>query len=158
MSAIREGSEHPPSGAALERSKGKTGLQKEDSIPAIIGVTLFIKGDIDASEDLTIDGRVEGHIQVGEHALTISPGARVHADVNARTVVVLGDFVGNIIASGKAEIGDTGSIVGDISAPRIAISDGARLKGTIDMVSLKSVPVSSSAPHGELTKITPVGR
>jgi len=133
-------------------------LQNKNSIPAIIGATLFIKGDIDASEDLTIDGHVEGHIQVGEHALRIGPGARVHADVDARTVVVLGEFTGNINASGKAEIGDTGTVVGDISAPRIAISDGARLKGTIDMVTPKSGPVSSSGLQKELAQVTPEGR
>jgi len=158
MSRIKEGGEQLPSGAPPDRSEEKIGLQNKHSIPAIIGVTLFIKGDIDASEDLTIDGRVEGHIRVGEHALTIGPGARVHADANARTVVVLGDFTGNIIASGKAEIGDTGTVVGDISAPRIAISDGARLKGTIDMVSPKSGPVSKSAVQGKLAQLTPEGR
>ena len=158
MSKIMEGRERLPSETPPGRSEEKIRLRSEDSIPAIIGVTLFIKGDIDASEDLTIDGRVEGHIRVGEHALTIGPGAKVHADVNARTVVVLGDVTGNIIASGRAEIGDTGNVVGDISAPRIAISDGARLKGTIDMVSPKSRPVSSSASQGELAKLTPEGR
>ena len=133
-------------------------MQNKDSVPAIIGATLFIKGDIDASEDLTIDGQVEGHIQVGEHALRIGPGAKVHADVDAKTVMVLGDFTGNINASAKAEIGDTGTVVGDISAPRIAISDGARLKGTIDMVTPKSRPVDSSALPKEPAQMTHEGR
>ncbi len=98
-----------------------------------IGKSVLIKGDLSGSEDLTIEGRVEGKIELREHVLTIGPHGRIEAQVFAKVVVVLGEVVGNIEASDKVTIRDSGLVEGDVVAPRVAIAEGARFRGKIDM-------------------------
>jgi len=100
-----------------------------------IGSSMHITGELTGSEDLTIDGTVEGKIRLKGHQLTIGEKGRVSADIrDASKVVVLGEMIGNIVAVERVEIAATGTMQGDISAPRIVLADGARFKGTIDMV------------------------
>ncbi len=98
-----------------------------------IGKSVLIKGDLSGSEDLTIEGRVEGKIELRQHVLTIGPNGRIKAQVFAKVVVVLGEVVGNVEASDKVAIRDSGMVEGDIVAPRVAIAEGARFRGKIDM-------------------------
>ena len=98
-----------------------------------IGKSVVIKGDLSGTEDLTIEGQVEGKIEIKQHALTIGPHGRIRAQVFAKAVVVLGEIVGNIKATEKVVIRDTGAVEGDIVAPRVAIAEGARFRGKIDM-------------------------
>lgn len=98
-----------------------------------IGQSVQIKGELTGNEDLTIDGMVDGKIVVKDHNLTIGANGRINAEVHGKTVVVVGQIVGNITADDKVEIAPTGSVQGDIKAPRVAISDGARFRGAIDM-------------------------
>jgi cytoskeletal protein CcmA (bactofilin family) len=106
--------------------------QDERRQVAWVGKSVIFKGDLTSSEDMTIDGRVEGSIELRDHALTIGPDADIRAKVNARTVVVLGSITGTITARERVEIRDTGSVIGDIVSPRIAMVDGAILKGRVD--------------------------
>jgi cytoskeletal protein CcmA (bactofilin family) len=105
-----------------------------------IGKSVVIKGELNGSEDLTIEGHVEGTIQLREHVLTIGPNGRIKAQVFAKSVVVLGEVIGNVTASDKVDIRDNGSVDGDIVAPRVAISEGAHFRGSVDM-QRKSAPV-----------------
>ncbi len=98
-----------------------------------IGKSVIIKGDLTGSEDLTIEGQVEGKIELRQNILTIGANSKIKAQVFAKTVVVLGEVQGNITATERVEIRDKGSVDGDLSAPRIAIADGAHFRGSIDM-------------------------
>jgi len=98
-----------------------------------IGKSVVIKGELNGSEDLTIEGHVEGTIQLREHVLTIGPNGRIKAQVFAKCVIVLGEVTGNVTASEKVDIRDNGSVDGDIVAPRVAIAEGAHFRGSVDM-------------------------
>jgi cytoskeletal protein CcmA (bactofilin family) len=98
-----------------------------------IGKSVVIKGELNGSEDLTIEGHVEGTIQLKDHVLTIGPNGRIKAQVFAKSVIVLGEVTGNVTASDKVDIRDNGSVDGDIVAPRVAIAEGAHFRGSVDM-------------------------
>src|ERR1700730_754590 len=98
-----------------------------------IGKSVVIKGELNGSEDLTIEGHVEGTIQLKEHVLTIGPNGKIKAQVFAKAVIVLGEVVGNVTASEKVDIRDNGSVDGDIISPRVAIAEGAHFRGSVDM-------------------------
>lgn len=101
---------------------------------AKIGQSLFIKGEVTGSEDLTVEGRVEGKIDLVDHNLTIGPNGRVKAHIHAKNITIVGEVVGDVAADEKVDLTDTANLVGDIRAPRIAVSDGAKFKGSVDMV------------------------
>jgi cytoskeletal protein CcmA (bactofilin family) len=98
-----------------------------------IGKSVVIKGELNGSEDLTIEGYVEGTIQLKEHVLTIGPNGRIKAQVFAKSVIVLGEVTGNVTATDKVDIRDNGSVDGDIVSPRVAIAEGAHFRGAVDM-------------------------
>ena len=94
---------------------------------------MVIRGELSGSEDLYIDGQVEGTIELREHNLTVGPNGRVNANVNAKEVIVQGAVKGNIRAVDRVEIRKSGSVAGDLVAARIVIEDGAFFKGSIDI-------------------------
>lgn len=98
-----------------------------------IGKSVIIKGELNGSEDLTIEGAVEGKIELRQNILTIGPNGKIKAQVFAKSVVILGEVTGNVTASEKVDIRDNGSVDGDIAAPRVAIAEGAHFRGSIDM-------------------------
>jgi cytoskeletal protein CcmA (bactofilin family) len=98
-----------------------------------IGKSVIIKGELSGSEDLTIEGQVEGRIDLKENVLTIGPNGKIKAEIFAKAVVVLGEVTGNVTASEKVDIRDNGSVDGDIASPRVAIAEGAHFRGSVDM-------------------------
>jgi cytoskeletal protein CcmA (bactofilin family) len=98
-----------------------------------IGKSVVIKGELSGSEDLTIEGHVEGRIDLKDNVLTIGPNGKIKAEVFAKAVVVLGEVTGNVTASEKVDIRDNGSVDGDIASPRVAIAEGAHFRGSVDM-------------------------
>src|ERR1039457_6095278 len=100
---------------------------------AIIGKSVIIKGQIFGREDLTIDGEVEGTVELQEHRLTVGPNGKVLASIKAREIVVLGTIHGNVETTDKIDIRKEAKLVGDIKTSRIVIEDGAYFKGTIDL-------------------------
>jgi cytoskeletal protein CcmA (bactofilin family) len=98
-----------------------------------IGKSVVIKGELNGSEDLTIEGHVEGKIELKDHVLTIGPNGKIKAQVLAKSVIVLGEVNGNVTATEKVDIRDGGSVDGDIISPRVAIAEGAHFRGTVDM-------------------------
>ena len=98
-----------------------------------IGKSVIIKGELSGSEDLTIEGHVEGRIDLKDNVLTIGPNGKIKAEVFAKSVVVLGEVTGNVTASEKVDIRDNGSVDGDIASPRVAIAEGAHFRGSVDM-------------------------
>ncbi len=98
-----------------------------------IGRSVTIDGDLTSDEDLLIDGQVHGHIHLRNAELTIGTGARIDADVRGTRITILGTVRGNISASERIELGPAADVTGSLSANRIAIDDGARFNGRIDM-------------------------
>src|SRR6185503_19964901 len=84
-------------------------------------------------EDLTIEGQVEGKIELRQNVLTIGPNGRIKAQMFAKAVIVLGEVTGNVTATEKVDIRDNGSVDGDIVSPRVAIAEGAHFRGSVDM-------------------------
>ena len=98
-----------------------------------IGKSVIIKGELSGSEDLTIEGQVEGKIELRQNVLTIGPNGKIKAQVFAKSIIVQGEVHGNVTATERVDIRDNGSVDGDLSAPRVAIADGAHFRGAIDM-------------------------
>ena len=137
--AVRPASQPPaapqppaPVAAAVSGPRPETSHQMEKDI-VNIGKSVVIKGELNGSEDLTIEGHVEGTIQLKENVLTIGANGRIKAQVFAKSVIVLGEVTGNVTASDKVDIRDNGSVDGDIIAPRVAIAEGAHFRGSVDM-------------------------
>ena len=112
-----------------------------------IGKSVVIKGELSGSEDLTIEGQVEGKIELKDHLLTIGPNGRIKAQVFAKTVIVLGEVNGNVSASEKVEIRDGGSVDGDIISPRVAIAEGAHFRCSVDMQRKGPQPAPKPQPQ-----------
>lgn len=96
------------------------------------GSSLVIKGELSGSEDLAIEGRVEGKVSLPEHVLTIGLGAHVSAEIVARVVIVHGAITGNITAFERVEIKATGRMNGDLVSPKVQMSDGATFSGRLE--------------------------
>jgi len=115
--------------------------------PAVIGKSVMIKGQIFSREDLTIDGEIDGSVELQEHRLTVGPHGKLQAGVKAREIIVLGAIHGNVEASDKIDIRKDAKLVGDIKTARIVIEDGAYFKGSIDIVRPEiSKPAAPVAP------------
>src|SRR3954470_13386686 len=100
---------------------------------AHIGKSVLIKGELSGSEDLYLDGEVEGNIFLKEHSLTVGPNGRVRANIQAKDVVVHGKVDGNVQGTDRVELKRSAVLSGDISTARIVIEDGAFFKGAIDI-------------------------
>ncbi len=100
---------------------------------ATIGKSVVVKGQLSGSEDLVVDGEVEGSISLRGQSLTVGPNGRVRANIEARNVILHGRVDGDIHATERVELRKTASLTGDISTARISIEDGAFFKGTIDI-------------------------
>ena len=98
-----------------------------------LGSSLHVKGDITGTEDLLIDGSVEGLINLDERKLTVGATAKLTADINARDVVVYGYVKGNVHAKGRVEIKKDGAVIGNLTTAQIMIEDGADFKGSIEI-------------------------
>ena len=118
-------------------------FQERDNVN--IGKSVVIKGELNGSEDLTIEGQVEGTIQLRDHVLTIGPNGKIKAQVFAKSVIVLGEITGNVTASEKVDIRDKGSVDGDIVSPRVAIAEGAHFRGSVDMQRKTAAATQSQA-------------
>ena len=116
-----------------------------DRASARLGSSLHVKGEITGSEDLLIDGSVEGLIQLDERKLTVGATAKVTADIIAREVVVYGTVKGNLRAKDRIEIKKDGSVNGDLTTSRIMIEDGAYFKGSIEIDKAAEKDTSHSA-------------
>jgi cytoskeletal protein CcmA (bactofilin family) len=144
------GSEPKP--AAPIQQPGASAVQPSDLRRQIerdvvnIGKSVVIKGELNGSEDLTVEGHVDGKIELKDHVLTIGPNGKIKAQVFAKAVIVLGEVTGNVTASEKVDIRDGGSVDGDIVSPRVAIAEGAHFRGSVDM---QRKAVAESKPQAQ---------
>ena len=100
---------------------------------ARIGKSVVICGEVKGSEDLIVDGRVEGTVSLSDSRLTIGPNAKVQADLSARDVLIQGQVHGNVVATGRVELRAGCSVEGDIRALRLAVEDNAVFRGKVDL-------------------------
>ncbi len=123
---------------------------EERRVVAWVGKSLLFRGDLIGLEDMTIDGRVEGTIELRENALTIGPDATVQADITAKSVTVYGTVVGTIVATETISIGETGSVEGNITSRRVSMAEGAVVKGQITAGGNRP---AATAPAAELKAV-----
>ncbi len=139
-----------PAAAAPSASEPRAHLGRD---MVNIGKSVVIKGELSGSEDLTIEGHVEGRIDLKDNVLTIGPNGKIKAEVFAKSVVVLGEVTGNVTASEKVDIRDNGSVDGDIASPRVAIAEGAHFRGSVDMQragqKAQQQPKPATPPQGQ---------
>jgi cytoskeletal protein CcmA (bactofilin family) len=123
-----------------------------------IGKSVIIKGELTGSEDLTIEGTVEGKIELRQNVLTIGPNGKIKAQVFAKSVIVQGEVHGNITATEKVDLRESGSVDGDVVAPRVAISEGAHFRGSIDMQKAGAKPgdIKPAVPDAKPAVAPPV--
>jgi len=125
---------------------------------ATIGQSIVFKGELTGDEDLEIEGHVDGVVQLANHQLTIGANGRLKAEVNAKSIIVIGQVIGDLIATERIEVHATGAVTGDLRAPRLAVQEGAVLNGSVDMSASSDVkkPVAPAAqstnPPGEALK------
>jgi cytoskeletal protein CcmA (bactofilin family) len=122
---------------------------------ATIGPSIFIKGDLSGEEDLVIEGRVEGKVDLKQNNVTVGKNGRVKADVLGKVVVIEGEVDGNVFAREQAILRQSGAIRGNITAPRVILEDGSRFKGSIDMEPPKEMggaPARHSEPAHEANR------
>jgi cytoskeletal protein CcmA (bactofilin family) len=119
--------------------------RRSDRATATIGPSIFINGDLSGDEDLVIEGRVEGKIDLKQHNVTIGKNGRVRADVFGNTVIVEGEVDGNLFAQQQAILRQSGAVRGNITAPRVMLEDGSRFRGSIDMEQKENA--RHPAPH-----------
>ena len=104
-----------------------------ENAPARIGKSVVIRGEVKGSEDLIVDGRIEGTVSLAESRLTIGANANVAADLSAKDVLILGQVQGNVVASGRVELRAGCVVEGDIRALRLAVEDNAMFRGKVDL-------------------------
>jgi len=111
---------------------------------ATIGPSIYIKGDLTGEEDLVIEGRVEGKVDLKQNNVTIGKNGKVHADLFGKVVTIEGEVDGNVFAREQAILRQSGAIRGNITAPRVVLEDGSRFKGSIDMEPPRETGISPS--------------
>jgi cytoskeletal protein CcmA (bactofilin family) len=122
---------------------------------AHIGKSVRIKGELSGSEDIYVDGQVEGTIQLGGNSLTIGPNGRVQANISAKTVTIGGTLDGNIQASERTELRKTAVVNGDVQTRRIAIEEGAYFKGKLEILTESKSITGATAAAASTTSANP---
>jgi cytoskeletal protein CcmA (bactofilin family) len=113
---------------------------------ASVGKSILFKGDLSGDEDLEIEGRIEGQIQLSDHQLTVGAHGRVKAEIKAKAVVVIGHVTGNVEATERIEVQASGVVEGDIRAPRLLIQEGAVVNGSVEMTRAEGAAAPKPAP------------
>jgi cytoskeletal protein CcmA (bactofilin family) len=111
-----------------------------------MGQSIAIKGELSGAEDLTLEGQVDGKINLPDNVLTVGTSARINAEVVAKAVVVLGQLTGNVTVKEKFELRGGGSMQGNVKAPRIAMADGSVFNGKVEMPGAKTVAEVAPMP------------
>ncbi|HWM94297.1 MAG TPA: polymer-forming cytoskeletal protein [Thermoanaerobaculia bacterium] len=133
---------------------------RRSSERATIGASIIIKGDLSGGEDLVIEGRVDGKVDLKQHNVTVGPSGRVKADIFGKVITIEGEVDGNVFAQEQAILRQAGAIRGNITAPRVVLEDGSRFKGSIDMEIREagSSKHESSRPERERPQPVEAGR
>ncbi len=133
----------------------KKDFSREDDDMANIGKSIAIKGDLTGNEDMLIEGTVDGKVDLPNNQLTIGANGKIRAELNAKSVIVIGKVTGNVAGTERVEIQATGIVEGDVSAPRLVVAEGAVLNGAINMTKRdqSGVPAAPPARAEEVRKV-----
>jgi cytoskeletal protein CcmA (bactofilin family) len=125
----------PPSPAAAAPAPQPDSPPRTVAAPAAAndGSSLRVKGEISASEDLVLHGRIEGKVSLPGHVLTIGPHAQITAEILARTLIIQGSMNGNVTATERFEIRPNGRMTGDVTCPSVVMNEGSEFSGRVDM-------------------------
>jgi cytoskeletal protein CcmA (bactofilin family) len=144
----------PAAGAAPSRTNPKPSTQGGNEV-ANIGKSISIKGDLTGNEDMVIEGKVEGKVDLPNNQLTIGANGTVQAEVTAKGIIVVGRVAGNIHGIERVEIQGTGIVDGDVSAPRLIVAEGAVVNGAIKMTKSGSAAAATSASESSSAATPP---
>jgi cytoskeletal protein CcmA (bactofilin family) len=135
----------PPAAASTPMREVGTGLPISPSASACISQGIRIKGEVTGSEDLFVDGHVEGKLNLSNGSLTVGPNGEVKADIFAREVIVRGRVDGKIVGREKIQLWSTGNVAGDLQTERLVIEDGAVLRGRVEIETGKPIDKHAEA-------------
>lgn len=135
-----------PAAATPQRSSSSSSEPRRGS--ATIGPSISIKGDLTGEEDLVVEGKVDGKIELRQNAVTVGRSGRVRADIYGSTISVEGEVEGNLFADEQILVRASGKVLGNLTAPRVSLEDGAKFKGSIDMEPKQAAatPISAGRP------------
>jgi cytoskeletal protein CcmA (bactofilin family) len=146
ISAASVNSAAPSSaGAVVAPRENSPALPVSPRAVACISQGIRIKGEVHGSEDLFIDGHVEGKLEIGNASLTVGPNGSVKADINAREVIVRGRIEGKVIGREKVQLWSTGHVTGEVQTERLAIEEGGTLRGKVEAGKIEAKPVEARA-------------
>ena len=151
-----EGGQPPAAGGTAPRAEARATATKPgqggESDMANIGKSIAIKGDLTGNEDMVIEGKVDGKVELPNNQLTVGANGTVRAEVNAKSVVVIGRVTGNVNGTERVEIQATGIVEGDVNSPRLVVAEGAVLNGAIHMTKKEGAAAQPPAPSGDVRK------
>jgi cytoskeletal protein CcmA (bactofilin family) len=133
-------------------SKPKLGDGNEPKT-AQFGRSICVKGEITGSEDLTVDGQVDGRIDLPNHVLTVGPNATVCADITAKSVMIFGTILGSITAHDRIEVRKSGSVEGNVACARLVVQDGAILCGSVETRGERRSPTTTESTAQALASV-----
>jgi cytoskeletal protein CcmA (bactofilin family) len=144
--AASEGAAAVPSATVGTQNSSSSNASSSPNAAACIGRGIRIKGEVTGTEDLFVDGQVEGRLNLTTNScLTVGPNGDVKADLTAREIIVRGKVEGKVTARDKLLIGSTGQITGEVQTDRLAIEDGALLRGKVEAGKQSSRPAEAKA-------------
>ncbi|MCP4035342.1 MAG: polymer-forming cytoskeletal protein [bacterium] len=161
-SASRRTKKGGRSAARGNRGSERGGLERGAVPPtggttvATIGKSIIIKGDLSGDEDLIIEGKVEGRVQLPNNEITVGADGRITADIEAKAIIVVGQTAGNLNATQRVEVQATGTVDGDIAAPRLQIQEGATVNGSISMTKTPASANVGETKVGDSKPATPI--
>lgn len=123
----------------------RTSVAQVREQPSVVGSSIFIKGDLTGEDDLLIEGRLEGKIELRRHSVTVGKSGRIQGDIYGKLITVEGTVEGNLYGEEQLIVRHSGTVRGNIVSPRVALEDGSNFKGSIDM-SPKEKSGAASAP------------
>lgn len=125
--------DNPPTHAPVPPQPWTVRSQPPAQERALIGPSIVIKGSLSGDEDLLVEGRVEGEIELSQHGVTIGTSGRIKADIHGRSIVVMGEVEGNLFGAEQIVLRQSSVVRGNLAAPRVSLEDGSNFKGSIDM-------------------------
>ncbi len=150
------GAQPPATAGTAPRAEARATATKPghggESDMANIGKSITIKGDLTGNEDMVIEGKVDGKVELLNNQLTVGANGTVRAEVNAKSVVIVGRVTGNVQGSERVEIQATGIVEGDVNAPRLVVAEGAVINGAIHMTKQEGATGQPPAPSAEVRK------
>jgi len=128
--------------ASVDSRESKAALPVSAHAAACISQGIRIKGEVTGSEDLFLDGHLEGKLNLENSSLTVGPNGEIKADIYAREVIVRGRVDGKIVGRDKIQLWSTGNVAGDLQTERLTIEDGAVLRGRVEIETGKPIRVA----------------